>query len=365
MTSALGPNRRFAILEEGTGPAITIEVHPDDLPNGHVVFTEKSSATVRRRLAAEPGENLTLTKISSDKLNADPISLTFTHGTSGNWHAQQDGRLNAVADSNYDDEETELQLSVWAGSLSFKGVAELPATIQDLISLCVMGSKTELGVTEGHSASSEVRLKTDPGDGATATAAIMHTGGSQVTIQPSLLTFTGGTSGTWGTNQRVTITPSADADPLRSTATITHEVSGYFALTKRPRVLLVINEPIQGGIADGLEVLQTEYLVNDTSTDQIWVRLKADPGDGDSVTVSPSVHTFNYPDSIVYRATSATFNPTSLTFTVGTRGTWNIYQAMTVSRASATNATLKGSMQLSMKTSDGRWSKSPCLQLVE
>ena len=56
MTSALGPNRRFAILEEGTGPAITIEVHPDDLPNGHVVFTEKSSATVRRRLAAEPGE---------------------------------------------------------------------------------------------------------------------------------------------------------------------------------------------------------------------------------------------------------------------------------------------------------------------
>ena len=142
-------------------------------------------------------------------------------------------------------------------------------------------------------------------------------------------------------------------------------MSGYFALTKRPRVLLVINEPIQGGIADGLEVLQTEYLVNDTSTDQIWVRLKADPGDGDSVTVSPSVHTFNYPDSIVYRATSATFNPTSLTFTVGTRGTWNIYQAMTVSRASATNATLKGSMQLSMKTSDGRWSKSPCLQLVE
>ena len=365
MTSALGPNRRFAILEEGTGPAITIEVHPDDLPNGRVVFTEKGSATVRLRFAADPGEDLTLTKIGSDKLNAAPNLLTFTHGMSGNWHTHQDVRLTAVADSIYDDEETELQLSVWAGSLSFKGVAELPVTVQHLILLSVIVSKTELGVTEGHSASSEVRLKTDPGDGATVTAAITHTGGSQVTIRPSLLTFTGGASGTWGTNQRVTIPASADADPLRSTATITHEVSGYSALTKGPKVLLVINEPIQDGIADGLEVLQTEYLVNDTATDQIWVRLKADPGDGDSVTVSPSAHTVDYLDSIVYRATLATFSPTSLTFSGGTTGTWNTYQAITVSPASETNATLKGLMQLAMKTSDRRWSKAPCLQLVE
>ena len=90
-------------------------------------------------------------------------------------------------------------------------------------------SPASLALTELHASDAEddytVVLDTDPGDGVTVTVTPTSGDATAATVSPASLSFSGGSSGDWGTAKAVTVTAVNDADAVGETFNITHAVT--------------------------------------------------------------------------------------------------------------------------------------------
>ena len=91
-----------------------------------------------------------------------------------------------------------------------------------------------------------VVLNTAPAGNVTVTPVVSATAG--VTVSPAALTF--GT-GTWSTEQTVTVTASQDDDAVDQDGEITHTVAGYAAGTVSPISVTVTDDDEQDAVFTG------------------------------------------------------------------------------------------------------------------
>jgi len=123
-----------------------------------------------------------------------------------------------------------------SGSLSFRVIDDDKPAVAG-----VQLSVERMKLTEGGSAGAyNVRLGTDPGDGVTVTVTPSSRDTDAVTVKPATLTFTGGSSGTWKTPQKVTVTTVEDDDSDAERVFVTHRVSGYPSVVTAPSVLVIV-----------------------------------------------------------------------------------------------------------------------------
>ena len=168
-------------------------------------------------------------------------------------------------------------------------------------------SKSTVTFAEDESDTYTLRLTTDPE--ATVTLSVSVTSGAgdntvDVTTSTSTVTFTGGLSGTWGTEQTVTVTSPADVDALGETATITYAVTSGNYTTTAPigSVSVTITDPDEQGVT----VSATSFSIDEGASDSYTIVFATEPVGG-NVTV-----TVNNPNTADLTATaSVTFNTTN------------------------------------------------------
>ena len=168
-------------------------------------------------------------------------------------------------------------------------------------------SKSTVTFAEDESDTYTLRLTTDPE--ATATLSVSVTSGAgdntvDVTTSTSTVTFAGGLSGTWGTEQTATVTSPADVDALGETATITYAVTSGNYTTTAPigSVSVTITDPDEQGVT----VSATSFSIDEGASDSYTIVFATEPVGG-NVTV-----TVNNPNTADLTATaSVTFNTTN------------------------------------------------------
>ena len=202
---------------------------------------EGRSVTVTVQLSATPGRVVTipLTATPQDGATAPggvdppdyavPTTVTFTS-------SQTERTVTVTADQDDVDDNGEGVLLSFGTPLP-PNVSE-GTTTQTTVSIIdddgpgVSFSAYTLRVVQGRSASYRVTLNTDPGADATVTPALSEAG---VTFSPPILTFT---ANDW--NRAQTVTVEATEGSAGQTATITHAVSGYGAVTTAPDVAVTV-----------------------------------------------------------------------------------------------------------------------------
>ena len=129
--------------------------------------------------------------------------------------------VNIVDDAVDEDDETITFDWRRQGSDTATSSINVTGTIVDNDSRGATVSKSSLPLTEGGSDSYEVVLTSAPTGTVTITPTV--TGSTDVSVDPSVLTFTGSN---WDTAQTVTVSAEHDTDALDETATISHSVAG-------------------------------------------------------------------------------------------------------------------------------------------
>ena len=99
----------------------------------------------------------------------------------------------------------------------------MPVTVTDNDTAGLTVSATDLGVTEGATASFTVRLATKPSGDVTVGVAQTGTANSDVTLDKSSLTFT---ASNWDQTQTVTVSAAEDDDASNDSATLQVTASG-------------------------------------------------------------------------------------------------------------------------------------------
>ena len=339
--------RTYLSLDSGQ---MAMEVHPDDLnSDGVVEITEGQGATaIRVRATLAPDNATTIHYLQENqpeqrRVRPSPKNIHLTPGSGGNWNTWQTINLSAVHAIDTDEDTSVLFRVIHRNTASYWriNVKIIDGTAPGL---SIRETTREMG---GRDSSNHyhVKLTTDPGGGATVTVTI-GTDHSDVTTNPTSLTFTGGSDGNWNAEKKVTISYQEDDDFLDEFLTVSHAVSGYGDVTKGPDISVIIRD---SGGKEGISAIPNPLTVaTGGMTDQVWVKLVKDPGDGVTVTVTPLIETVD--DGLwKYEPTSLTFSPTSLTFTGGASGTWNTRQPITVSRTSS-NAALRYRVHMTLKS---------------
>ncbi|MCY3558386.1 MAG: hypothetical protein OXH13_07045 [Chloroflexi bacterium] len=158
------------------------------------------------------------------------------------------------------------------------------------------------------------------------TVAITATPSGKVRLSPSTVTFrpydrTKPSPYAQGFKECVTVQAIPDSDDDDEAVTLTHRVSGYFALTTAASVAVTVTEETLVFFPKQLRLLEGQV------TDTVAVKLSKAPKSGmGDVTVTPSAS-----DS----ARITGFSPTSLTFTAQN---WNTYQTIEVTSADDADA---------------------------
>ena len=229
-------------------------------------------------------------------------------------------RLTAAADAVDQDETLVLEYS------SYYENATLTITLKDgarPVSATdgVTVSESSLALTEGHATDAEgsytVALDTDPG--ATVSIAVSSSDTSAATVSPSTLTFTGGSSGTWGTAQKVTVTAQEDGDAAGETVTVSHAatVSGDSSNAYHQIAISDVSVALTDA-GHGVVVSESSLAVNAGASATYKLRLKSQPGG--SVVIAPTSSS----------TARATVSPATLTFT---NANWDQEQTVTVTGA--------------------------------
>ena len=310
-----------------TNPITENKPDPNVLTEGDA----NSSLTYQVKLGAVPRNPITVTITNPDPgaVTVSPMSFVFDHT---NYNELQDITITPVTDGDSDDEEVEITVTIpvphpkWPSPLknTFRVVVEEPA------SPGVRVDPKALTLDEGNTGQYDVWVRTDPGNGKSVTVTPTFTG-SDITVSPASLTFTGGSTGNWQTKQRVTVTAVQDADDANEYPSISHVISGdgdgYSpqSLTQSVAVQVLDDEA-----KVEIEFDRNNNLVLDegnTAGVDIRVRLTHDPGPagGSNNQVVMTTHPSGSPTGAHLIA-----DPTTLTFTTGPTGNWNDWQTLTI-----------------------------------
>ena len=297
-------------------------------------LTEGGAATYKARLNRDPGDNVTVT-VTPSSADAKRVTvsgaLTFTGGSGGNWTTPQTITVTAMQDDDRDDHTVEISHQVSGFGSVTPSYVHVLVTDDDAVPEVVV-SRQQLDITEGASRTYRVWLRLDPGDGKTVTVTPQFSG-SDIAVNPTSLSFTGGSNGNWNTKQSVTVASAKDQDPNNESVTISHVISGngdgYNAQTLSQSVdVVVLDDESKVELEFDRDVLVLNE--GDTSGVELKVRLTNDPGQAGGANNRVLVTTFSSGTWTYFHD-----SPDNLWFTTGPDGNWNEWQTFTFTPSSS------------------------------
>ncbi|MBF2754317.1 MAG: hypothetical protein ISN29_03540, partial [Gammaproteobacteria bacterium AqS3] len=256
------------VVSASLGVNVTDDDVSLDLNTSSLKIVEGRSRTFRVRLAENPGSTQTVTLTSDNAdvtvdTNLAPESgrkntLTFN---SSNWNQRQTVRVY----TDHDDDKADAVATI---TLKGTGVATDTVSVKvldDDIRLTL--SPSSLTIPEGGSETFTVRPDTGAWPGNNRTIKLTRsTGSSDVTVNPTSLTFT---ASNWTRPQTVTVSAATDADKVDDTATIKLNDDGV--RTKYLNVKVLDDEI-------GLTLVPTSLTVNEGGVHETFkVKLDARP----------------------------------------------------------------------------------------
>ena len=292
---------------------------PADVDGGPLVVIENQSAQYTVRLATRPIGPVTVTATSADPalevdVDGSPLERTLTFTTS-TWATPQTVTARALDDADGVDEEVAIAHAAVGGD--YRDVTRsLAARVSDDDERALVVAAPVRTLDEGGTASSSVRLSTQPTGPVTVAIAIPH---PDVTVEaPAMLTFS---TSMWNTAQKFTIRAGEDDDGEDETATLTLDPDGadYTGVAAATSTVTLVDNDLRG-----VTLSATMLSVPEGASADYAVRLATQPAGGDvTVTVGGA-------------GLGITANPTALTFT-GTN--WRTPQTVTVRAAEDVNPT--------------------------
>ena len=279
-----------------------------------LTIAEEAADTYTVSLSTQPTGDVTVTVTSSsadvtvdtDSAIGNQNMLTFTMG---NWVTPQTVTVTVAPDDNAMSETVTLSHTVSSGYGSLN-MPNVTVTVADNDVPSVVITPTRFSVTEGESEEYTVVLNTPPAGDVMVTVTSDNTDvsvGADPTPQTRTLILT---MGNWDTAQTVTVSAAEDTDGMSDIAMLTHEVSGFGAVTA-PTVTVTVNDNDANVTVDPALVTVTE---EDSSGGTYTVVLEADPVGNVTIQINSD-------------DTSVTPSPSALTFT---GSTWNTPQTVTV-----------------------------------
>ena len=184
---------------------------------------EGSSATYTLVLDAEPSGSVIVVVAGGGDVSVEPVSLTFT---AADWDMEQSVTVSAVEDvDTVNDTQTVTHAVAEDSAVEYVGlvVGSVVVTVNDNDTAGVSVSRQSLLVDEGGSGTYTVRLAFEPTD----SVIVDVSGGGDVTVDPTSLTFT---AETWDTAQTVTVRAAEDLDATDDVVSVTHAVAGTSAV---------------------------------------------------------------------------------------------------------------------------------------
>ena len=213
---------------------LAVTVTDDEVPGVTLTPTtltvaEGDTADYTVELDVPPTDDVTINITGGGDVSVKPAMLTFTSAT---WDTAQTVMVTAAQDSDaVDDAQTVGHAVASSSADEYTGVVVdgLDVTVDDDERPGIRLTPTTLTVNEGSMADYTVELRAQP----TADVTVDITGGGEVSVSPSSLTFT---SATWNTAQTVMVTAAQDTDAVDDAQTVTHAVasgsaSEYFGAT--------------------------------------------------------------------------------------------------------------------------------------
>ena len=170
-------------------------------------------------LGTQPSATVTatVTTTGDSDITASPTTLTFTTSDYG---AAQSVTVSAAGDTDSADDLAVLTLTAAGGDYAGR-TAAVTAVAVDGDAPKIIADIPSVSVAEGSTATFTVKLATQPTASVTLTAA--STGDSDLTANPSTLTFT---TTDWGTAQTVTVTAAQDDDKTNDTMRLSWSAAG-------------------------------------------------------------------------------------------------------------------------------------------
>ena len=308
-----------------------------------ISVTEDSTATYNLKLASEPSDDVTVTPQCTGTAPAC-AGLTFTGGTSGvftftsaTWNTDQEVTVratnNAIADgqrigtithavasldSMNDPADTQYNAQTFSS-------ANVRATITDDDQPGATVSPTMLSVTEeGTAGTYTVVLVTQPSANVTIT---ISSNNSDVTVNPTSLTFRPSGAGIWSTAQTVSVSVRTDPDAQGESATISHALSSSDTNYRRGAFSISsVTVAVTDNDSDGVDVsdpagASPTLAVTEGMSATYTVQLTAQPAG--TVTVTPSVT-----NVMPAGASPITISPNSVELNASN---WNTGRTFTVS----------------------------------
>ena len=334
----------FGTLPDGvtassTSATTTVSITDDDDPQVTVSFAtsthavaEGATTTIRVTLSAIPEREVVIPLISTDQGGASttdysgvPENVTFQAG-----ETESSFTFTAVDDQIDDDGESveltfgTLPARVTASSTS----ATTTVTISDDDMAGVTVAPTLLTVTEGSTSTYSVVLDSEPT--ATTTIEISGHASTDLTLSTTTLTFT---SDTWSQPKIVTVTGAADEDAVADPdVTLSHAISSAGDMNYDALASVSVTVTIVENDTAGVTIEPTLLTVTEGSTSTYSVVLDSEPTA--SVTIEISGHS----------GTDVTLSTTTLMFT---SDTWSQSQAVTVTATEDEDAAADPNVKLS------------------
>ena len=256
---------------------------------------------------------LTFTSALSGALTVSPSKLTFDLD---NWDEWQTVTITAVHDPNARHENASIIVRTRMPGYKSLYTPNNPRyryytsriyvkTLDDELA-DVLLDKTVVKLIEGKTTGTyTVRLNTDPGMGNTVTVTPVSGDPSRVTVSGAL-TFD---TDNWTQEQTVTVTSLQDGDYENNDVAITHTIGNYGSATASDVTVKVTDDDHAAEVEVSLE----RFAMNEGDVKSYAVWIKSDPGDGNTVTVTPKIHNNDRELGI---------SPKKLTFTGGDSGNW-------------------------------------------
>lgn len=257
-----------------------------------LTVTEGMTGTVGIKLAFKPESDVTVStsSLAPSVATVTPATLTFTPA---NYATNQNITVSGVQDANATDNTTTVRVE--AGTLGL--TKDVAITVDDDDTLAIETNMGTVAVTEGATATFQVRLTAQPS--AATTVSIASGDNTSVTTTPTSLTFT---TANYNTYQTVTVNGVQDVDLVSENGVVLTLTSSGIA--NKTVTVNVTDNDTQAIVAS-----TTTTTVTEGSTGTVGVSLAFQPAA--SVTVSVTSGTPG----------AATVTPATLTFTTANYAT--------------------------------------------
>ncbi|WP_156013221.1 beta strand repeat-containing protein, partial [Thioalkalivibrio sp. HK1] len=307
---------------------VDIDVTDDDeiglnLPSNAVALTEQGTATFDVTLTARPSANVTVTltqptntdvELDTDA-NEDGNQTTLIF-TPSNWNTAQTVTVSAAGDFDTSNENASIPVSASGGGYdSATGTVNVRVTDDDAGVLTLPSAAVT--VTEGSTATFDVRLSAEPT--ANVTVTLTQPTNTDASLNKISLIFT---STNWNTAQTVTVSAAEDGDTTNESTSISLSATGGGYHDAVGTVSIEITDDDAGS----LTLPSNNVALTEGQTTTFDVRLSAQPSANVTVTLTQPT------DNDVKLDTDAneTGNQTTLIFTASN---WNVARSVTLSAA--------------------------------